>query len=306
MGSVWLTSTADWLRGEGLTVVEYGGWTTRARSSGGYEPGRPLCVMWHHTASNTDPASDCYYMCHNTSNSARPTANVLIARDGVVWVMAAGATNTNGKGRSLSFSRGTVPKDSMNSYAFGMEIANAGTGQVYPKAQIDAAFIVSNTMNAHLGNVPSDVSTHYHYAPDRKIDPAMGDECVEGWHPRECTNAGTWDNDYLQDECDRRAGIAVPAPIPPTPTPTPPAQEDFMAALPTIKKGDQGPYVERMQHLLAAAGFMNPGNVSNYDGVWGNGTDGAKAEFDNAHGLGGSDTSCGQKSWESLMTGRKW
>jgi hypothetical protein len=61
-----------------------------------------------------------------------------------------------------------------------------------------------------------------------------------------------------------------------------------------------------MQHLLAAAGYMNPANTANYDGVWGSGTDGAKAKFDDAHGLGGSDTSCGPKSWESLMTGKKW
>lgn len=80
-----------------------------------------------------------------------------------------------------------------------------------------------------------------------------------------------------------------------------------MAALPTIKKGDSGPYVERMQHLLAAAGYMNPGNTSNYDGVWGSGTDGAKVSFDNDHGLGPSPpTDCGAKSWESLMTGKVW
>ena len=80
-----------------------------------------------------------------------------------------------------------------------------------------------------------------------------------------------------------------------------------MASLPTIKKGQSGVYVERMQHLLAAAGFMDPANTSNYDGVWGNGTAGAKAKFDNAHGLTPSPpTDCGPKSWESLMTGRKW
>lgn len=79
-----------------------------------------------------------------------------------------------------------------------------------------------------------------------------------------------------------------------------------MANLPNLKKGDSGPYVERMQHLLAAAGFMNPANTANYDGVWGNGTDGAKRNFDNAHGLASADTDCGPKSWESLMTGRVW
>ena len=204
MGSVWLTDTADWLRAAGLNVVEVDGWQGRARSSGGYEPGRPWCVMWHHTASTTDPASDCHYMCHVAD--ARPVANVLIARDGAVWLMAAGATNTNGKGHSMTFSRGTVPNDSMNSYAFGIEIANGGTGENYPQAQVDATFVVSNTINARLGNRPSDVSTHQFYAPDRKIDPAMGGYNVEGtWHPRECTNAGSWLVEDLRTECNRRS-----------------------------------------------------------------------------------------------------
>ena len=80
-----------------------------------------------------------------------------------------------------------------------------------------------------------------------------------------------------------------------------------MANLPVIRKGDRGDYVERMQHLLAAAGYMNPANTSNYDGVWGNGTENAKILFDNDHGLAPSPPSdCGAKSWESLMTGRVW
>ena len=76
--------------------------------------------------------------------------------------------------------------------------------------------------------------------------------------------------------------------------------------IPNIEKGSNGMDVKRMQHLLAAHGYMDPGNVSNYDGAWGNGTDGAKGRFDSDHGLGTSDTSCGPKSWESLLTGRVW
>lgn len=78
------------------------------------------------------------------------------------------------------------------------------------------------------------------------------------------------------------------------------------AIMPTIRKGATGPYVERMQHLLAAAGFMDPANTSNYDGVWGNGTDGAKSRFNTAFGLPATPTDCEAKSWESLLTGRKW
>jgi hypothetical protein len=92
-----------------------------------------------------------------------------------------------------------------------------------------------------------------------------------------------------------------------TEPPKPPPSGDFMATLPTIKKGSTGEYVERMQHLLAAAGYMNPANVANYDGVWGNGTDDAKKRFDLDHHLTPSPpTDCGPKSWESLMTGKVW
>jgi len=74
-----------------------------------------------------------------------------------------------------------------------------------------------------------------------------------------------------------------------------------MANLPVIKKGDSGPAVKRMQHLLAAAGYMNEANTANYDGVWGSGTENAKIKFDTAHGLLPSPpTDCGDKSWAAL------
>ena len=69
--------------------------------------------------------------------------------------------------------------------------------------------------------------------------------------------------------------------------------------------GDATP--DGMQHLLAANGYMNEGNTSNYDSVWGSGTDSAKARFDNDHGLTPSPpTDCGARSWESLLNGWVW
>ena len=213
IGSEYLTWMADAFEEAGLVVVRYKDWTLRARSSGGYEHGRPLCVMWHHTASSTTPDNDSYYMCYSSDN--RPVSNVLIARDGTVWCLAAGATNTNGKGNSMAFSRGSVPTDKMNEYAFGMEIANSGVGEAYPAAQIDAAFTVSNVVNARMGNLPTDVCTHRHYAPDRKIDPATAAAVQGAWQPRSCTSSGTWDVDDVRNECKNR-----------TITPPPPPQED--------------------------------------------------------------------------------
>ena len=208
MSGVYLTWLADALEAAGVAVVRYAGWETRARSSGGYAAGRPWCVMWHHTASSTSPQNDADYMCHGAD--ARPIANVLVARDGTVWILAAGCTNTNGSGRASAFSKGTVPADSMNSYAFGMELANAGTGETYPQAQVDAAFIVSNVVNGRCGNRPDDVGVHEWYSPGRKIDPAACN--VAGpWAPAEWDNgAGTWELYSLRDECVRRATAPPP------------------------------------------------------------------------------------------------
>lgn len=205
MGSLYLVEAANWFRSVGLTVIECDGWQTRARSSGGYDS-YPLCVMWHHTASQTSPENDTNYMNHGADT--RPVANVLIARDGSVWVCAAGATNTNGTGNSQWFSRGTVPADSMNTRAWGMEIANNGVGEIYPQVQIDAAFVASNIINARCGNRADDVCTHEHYSPGRKIDPAG--PCAGRWDPRKINSNQTWNVNDLRAECNRRANIKPP------------------------------------------------------------------------------------------------
>ena len=256
----YLTGMAGWLRGAGLGVVEYDGWQTRARSSGGYANGRPWGVMWHHTASSTDPADDAAYMCHGSPD--RPIANLLVARDGAVWVLAAGATNTNGKGGPWSWSRGTVPKDSMNTYAVGVEIANAGTGETFPAAQIDAAFTVSVTLAAALGLDPGDVATHQTYAPDRKIDPATAAAVVGSWQPRAVTSSGSWAVDDLVTECRHRGYDTPPVP------PDPPWEDDTML-LQVIGDSDRGgpavaaapgywqPINDEQLHSLTTAGYCD-------------------------------------------------
>lgn len=228
MSGTYLTWLADELRAAGLKVVEYDGWKTRARSSGGFASGRPFGVWWHHTASNTTPQNDAHYMCHGSDS--RPIANVLIARTGEVWVLAAGATNTNGKGKQVALSRGVVPQDQANTHVFGMEIANTGVGEPYPQAQIDAAFTVSNTVNRKMGNQPSDVCTHQDYAPDRKIDPATT-SALSGWQPRSVNSSGSWHCDDLRAECSRRGA-------PPRPTPPPLEDDDIM--LRAAKNRDTG------------------------------------------------------------------
>lgn len=216
MSGRYLTDLADVLRAAGVTVIEHDGWQDRARSSGGYADGRPWCVMWHHTASSTSPGNDAAYCA--TGDDDAPVCNLIVNRDGSVTVIAAGATNTNGKGYALAFSRGIVPDDSMNTHAVGMEIANNGVGEPYPVAQIDAAFAASVAICAAYGLDPADVASHHDWAPDRKIDPATSEAVAGAWSPAPVNTSGSWSLVDLRDECARRAGSS-PTPTPPTPTP---------------------------------------------------------------------------------------
>jgi hypothetical protein len=224
VGSRYLTGLADWCRAAGLVVVEVNGWQTRARSSGGYDDGRPWCVMWHHTASNTSPGNDVAYIIDSPD---APLANLYLARDGAVWICAAGATNTNGKGGPHAVSRGTVPLDKMNTYAVGIEAANDGVGEWWPAVQVDAFFALSLTLTERLGLMPTDVCHHSVWAPTRKVDPARADAVEGDWWPRATNASGSWSLPDTIDELAARAGQPPPHPLPPLP-PTPTPVEDDM------------------------------------------------------------------------------
>lgn len=212
--TLFLTWLADELRAGGLAVVEYPGWQTRARGSGGYTAA-PLCVMEHHTASppSWDGQRDADYIA--AGDPSAPLSNLYIDRAGRVWVIAAGATNTNGKGQALTFSRGTVPADSMNTHAVGIECGNNGVGEVWPRPQVDALIATANVVNARLGNRPSDIAGHVHYAVGRKIDPATAGAVEGPWQPRSINSSGSWNLDDMRAEHERRAdakGDDMPAP----------------------------------------------------------------------------------------------
>lgn len=208
-----LTDLADVLRAAGCTVVELSGWQTRGRSNNsGYESGRPWCVMWHHTASAGDGATDADYCTFRSPD--RPVANLVIGRDGIVYVCAAGPTNTNGKGGPLPFSRGTVPVDDMNRHAIGIEISNNGVGMAYPEVQINACFAASTAMCRAYGLKPSDVAGHWDWSPGRKIDPATAAAVQGPWRPRSVSSSGTWSVDDLRAECVRRSSSTPEPPQP--------------------------------------------------------------------------------------------
>ena len=220
MGSRYLTDLADVCRLTGYPVVEVDGWPSRGRSSGGYDPGRPTHVLVHHTASgpSSDGWQDVQYMTYQAD--ARPLANLYISRVPEIYVMAAGATNTNGSGIDPC---GIADDDSMNTHAIGIEAANNGVGEPWPTAQQDCYVQLCSELTIAYGIGLGQIHSHAEYAPSRKIDPAGESRYASG--------ADIWDMDVFV--ADVAAGGHVPTPIPPEPEPepepTPPPEGDDMS-----------------------------------------------------------------------------
>ena len=163
MGSRYLDSLATVCRSAGLVVHEVDGWERRARGSGGYDNGRPTHLMAHHTASNpgSDPDGDVAYITSGSENA--PLANLYLSRSGEVWVIAGGATNTNGSGSAPW--PGGCPDDQMNTHAIGIEAANNGVGEPWPQAQQTAYVALCAALCAAYDISPDLVRAHLRVGP---------------------------------------------------------------------------------------------------------------------------------------------
>lgn len=194
MGDRYLTDLADVCRRAGGDVVEYDDWQRRSRGSGGYDSGRPTHVMVHHTASppSWSGQRDADYC--TVQDEDAPLSNLYLDRDGVVWVLAAGATNTNGKGSD--WWGGGVPADSMNTYAIGIE-ANGGYGEAWPNAQCDMYVALVGVLCAAYAIDTHCVRGHFEWAPTRKVDPSG----PSLWS----SSSASWNMDNFRITCDNYA-----------------------------------------------------------------------------------------------------
>ena len=222
MGSIWVNGATpgypnvlDVLRNAGVPCEGYAGWENRSRSTGGFSG--LYGIVCHHTASNTSPANDLNYMVTGPDN---PISNGLLDRTGKFTVIAGGASNHAGKGGGSSggggqpwvTSRGTVPGDSANSYAFGIEAANAGTGEPWSEAQQDSYAKMCRALCGAYGLDPySDTISHQLWTPPRKCDPTGPSRWTPVGNGKGCNGADLWDFQLFRNEV---AGT-LPAPIPP-------------------------------------------------------------------------------------------
>jgi hypothetical protein len=216
----YLTDLPDVLRSGGVPVVEVDGWKQRGRSSGGFPPGAPLGMVWHHTASGRGASATANVEYATFRAPAKPITGLYLHRDGTWYVCAAGATNTQGRGGPLRTTGGNVPADRGNEYLLGVECGNDGIGEPWPQEQIDSLFTGTIALMRHYHwSIPSDLFFHATYAPGRKIDPARAVAVQGPWRPRGAGTANTWDLADTRAELARRAGHPITT-SPPIPAPT--------------------------------------------------------------------------------------
>ena len=200
MGAYFLLDLADVCRRTGRHVIEVDDWRTRARGSGGYNPGLPNHVMCHHTASGpeSDGWDDVNYCCYGDEDA--PLCNLYLARDGTIYVCAAGATNTNGSGSDPC---GLIGDDAMNSSAIGIEAGNNGVGEPWSTPQQDAYVALCDALCNAYGIGVVQIHGHAEWT-SRKIDPAGPS--------RYAWDASTWDMDEYRE--DVALGTTPPPPTP--------------------------------------------------------------------------------------------
>lgn len=201
MGSIWLSDLDAVIKSAGLKMRTWQGWQTRSRSAGGYE--RLWAIFCHHTASNTSPDNDCRYQWE--SADSRPIGALHLARDGLITVGAAGATNTQGKGGPVATSNGTIPLDRGNDYGLAIEAANDGVGEVWPTVQQDAYVKLVAALCERYGLDPRrDVFAHHEWAAGRKSDPAGNSRFASG--------TDKWDMETFRREAAETAKPPEPKP----------------------------------------------------------------------------------------------
>ena len=214
---------ADRLRVKGLVVVETNGWRTR-----GSDAFNPRGSVDHHTAgprSGTAPSLNT--VVKGRPDLPGPLCNVLVGRDNVCYVIAAGRANHAGAGGWGGMAG--------NASVFGVERENVGDGsEPWTLAQYDVAAKVHAALIEAHGARWDLVCEHKEWAPRRKVD-AWG---VDG-------------NVMRQLVKERLGHIVDPGQQSATNT--------FLAAVaaaaagrPTLKERSSGPWVKDLQAALNA------------------------------------------------------
>lgn len=200
-----LAGMADVLRRAGLTVVEVPGWKTRGYL--GQDLTEIRGILHHHTATHRSRFNEdapTLNMCVNgRSDLPGPLCQIVLGRNGTVYLAAAGVANHAGRGTAPG-----IPENMGNHYLIGIEMESSGIApwdwtldQIRVAPHLGAAL-----ERAYLQHLPEDMRLqlgHKEYSYDGKIDPA-------GW---------PGDMDGLRASINRiLSGTITPQSAPPEPT----------------------------------------------------------------------------------------
>jgi hypothetical protein len=195
-GGEMLVDLADVLRRTGHGVREVDGWQFRERGGSGFPSQRPAGIIVHHTASPTswDGQPDVDFI--GTHSDVAPLSNLYLDRAATWWVIAAGATNTNGTGGPW----GPIPQDSANSNVIGIEAGNDGIGEPWPEAMQDSYVSGVAALAEHYRVETDNIIAHFEWAPTRKVDPAGPSRFGS------VNSSHSWDMDNFRAAVDRARG----------------------------------------------------------------------------------------------------
>lgn len=156
------------LRAAGLTVRTSPGWEKRGR------PGafNPVGVLCHHTATHKTSSDQAVInlLVEGRSDLPGPLCQIGLARDGTVWLIAAGRANHAGRAKAS----GTVAGGDGNALYIGIEAFNDGRGEPWPKAQYDAYVTLCAVLCREItGNSAQTVRGHKETSVTGKVDPTF-------------------------------------------------------------------------------------------------------------------------------------
>jgi hypothetical protein len=182
-----LTDLADYLRGQGLTVVETGMWKTR----GAALAQKPDTIIAHHTATTNRAKGDLptlRLLIDGRSDLPGPLCQIALSRSGVVHMIASGKANHAGRGewRGQTQSARTI----------GIEAEHPGGNGRWPDQQYAAYVALCAALCRYLEVDANRVCGHKEWAlpRGRKSDP-------------------NFDMDIFRTQV--RAALATPKPAPP-------------------------------------------------------------------------------------------
>lgn len=151
------------VKNAGVKYKKVSGWASRGHGT----MGSIQSIICHHTAgpaSGNTPSLNV--VAYGRPGLSGPLAQLFLARDGTVYLVAAGVSYHAGRVKSNKYT---------NSHAIGIEAENTGLSNdsPWPDQQIDAYAKLCKALCREFGLSTSRVVGHKEAAPGRKIDPTF-------------------------------------------------------------------------------------------------------------------------------------